>query len=112
VQSLKCAVALITSAGTAPPSNDIIVRLGVFAHASVRYRKEKGHQTSGGLICHPLVPATANACVPICTPAGGGVIACACCCRTIVCTPMYAPIDASNAHRCQWTAKSGVRSIN
>ena len=59
-----------------------------------------------------LVPATANACVPICTPAGGGVIACACCCRTIVCAPMYAAIDASNAHRCQWTANSGVGGIN
>jgi hypothetical protein len=50
--------------------------------------------------------------VPICTPAGGGVIACACCCRTIVCAAMNAAIDASDAHRCQWTANSGVRRIN
>ena len=63
-------------------------------------------------ICRSLIPATANACVPICTPTGGGVIACAYCCRTIVCTPMYAAIDASDAHRCQWTANSGVRRIN
>jgi len=59
-----------------------------------------------------LVPATANAPVVICTPAGGGVIACACCCRTIVRAPMYPAIDASNAHRCQWTANSRVRCIN
>jgi hypothetical protein len=63
-------------------------------------------------LSHSLVPATANASVPICTPAGGGVIACACCCRTIVCAAMNAAIDASDAHRCQWTANSGVRRIN
>jgi len=62
--------------------------------------------------CHSLVPATANASVPICTPAGGGVIACACCCRTIVRAPMYSAIDASDTHWCQWTANSGVRCIN
>src|SRR6516165_6122444 len=63
-------------------------------------------------MCRSLVPATANACVPICTPAGGGVIACTCCCRTIVCAAMHSAIDASDAHRCQWTAKSCVRCIN
>ena len=61
-----------------------------------------------------LVPTTANSCVPISTPARVVVIAvtgCARCCRTIVCTPMHSTIDASDAHRGQWTANSGVRSI-
>src|ERR1700758_2637811 len=79
----------------------------------VLHRKGAAHNSTTGsqwasLInvktCHSLVPATANACVPICTPAGGGVIACACCCRAIVCAAMNAAIDASDAHRCQWTA--------
>jgi hypothetical protein len=56
---------------------------------------------------HSLVPATANACVPICTPAGSIVNAYACCCAAI-----NATIDAGNASWCQRMSNSGVRSIN
>jgi hypothetical protein len=58
-----------------------------------------------------LVPTNASTCAPVCTPAGGGVIACACRRGAIVCTPMHSTIDASNAHRCQGTPNSSVRSI-
>ena len=68
----------------------------------------------GSLVCSS-VPTSANTCVPNCTPAGVGVKArtdCARCCRTIICTPMHATIDARDAPRGQWMANSGVRSIN
>jgi len=54
-----------------------------------------------------LVPTSANACVPICTPAGaivvvGAVSGCACSNGPgpIVSSPIYSPIDASHAHWC------------
>jgi hypothetical protein len=58
-----------------------------------------------------LVPTNASTCAPVCAPAGGGVIACACRRGAIVCTSMHSTIDASNAHRCQGTPNSSVRSI-
>ena len=61
-----------------------------------------------------LVPTTASTRVPICTPASVVVIAvtgCARRCRTIVRTPMYAAIDASDTHRCP-TRASAVSTDN
>jgi hypothetical protein len=62
-----------------------------------------------------LVPTNANTSTPGCTPAPSVIAGTDCGCArsrgAIVCTPMHSTIDASNAHRCQGTANSSVRSI-
>jgi hypothetical protein len=89
------------------------IRRGLFDFARTPYRKF-GRPVKTVAV-GSLVPTMANTCVPICAPAGVVVIAvtnCARCRGTIVRTPVHTTIDASDAHRCQWTPNSGARSID